>query len=147
MARPLMQFLILLLTLLASDVPDAYVDRIERYITFAVECEDMIKSYRLASEWVYPRSPHIGSLLELRHHHCRGGAYAHDWPMKVALKPLYDASEQLNGFEFRTLHIIVRTCKLISRTTWCCWDDPKEIWYNYSTALTEEEQLLYTIMD
>ena len=135
-----MKLLILILTLLANDVN---VDRIERYATFAVECQDLIKSYGLASNYVYKRGKDIGPLLELRHHHCHGGAYVWDWPMKVALKPLYDASEQLIGFEFETLHIITHTCKLTSKTTWHCWETPKEIRYGYSTMINEEERFIY----
>jgi len=146
-----MHILILILTLVANNATQEHLNRIERYITFATECEDLIKSYGIATEWVYPRSPHIGSLLELRHHHCHGGAYAHDWPMKVALKPLYNASERLIGFEFRTLHIITHACQVTHITkgkeAWHCWEDPKNIWYGYSVALTEEEQLLYNTID
>jgi len=126
------------------------------------DCKEFHRAYQLAAEWVYPRAieesrANIGPLLAREHHNCDAWLPADIYPMKVAVRPLYsdsglplydifeDEHGELIGFEFRTLHIIVRTCKIISRTTWKCWDDPRDIWYGFTIGLTEQEKFLYAI--
>ena len=139
-----MQTLILLLTLLAS-TPD---------------CDkEFIKTYRLAAEHIYPRSSFIGRLFPLELHNCDGWLPIDIYQGKVVIRPLYEDSglplydifedewEELIGFEFRSWHQNMKTCKLITKTTWCCWEDEREIVRGYSIALTERDRFLYAIME
>ena len=140
-----MQILILLITLIAAN--NSVCD------------EEFAKAYKLAASYIYPKSPFIGTLLPLESHKCHGGLSPYWNPGKVALRPLYNDSglplydmfeeewEELVGFEFRSWIRIVKTCKLITPTTWHCWEDNRELWRGYSIALTEREKLLYAIIE
>jgi len=141
-----MQFLIILLTLLTTATPTL--------------CdEEFTRNYKLATEWVYPNNAYIGEILAIKEHKCQGGLSPYWIPGKVAVRPLYADSglplydifeeewEELVGFEFRSWIMIIKTCKLITKTTWRCWKDQRELWRGYSVMLTEQEQFLYAIMD
>tara|TARA_R100000234_G_C4893520_1_gene132500 strand:+ start:88 stop:510 length:423 start_codon:yes stop_codon:yes gene_type:complete len=128
--------------------------------TVPLNCDDeFTKTYKLATEWVYPDNMHIGTLIEFEDHKCDGWLPPDIYPGKVAVRPLYDDSGlplydmfedewgELIGFEFRSWNMIVKTCKLITPTTWCCWKDEREYWRGYSIALTDREKFLYAIMN
>lgn len=139
-----MQLLIILLTLLTATTPTL--------------CDqEFTRAYKLATEWVYPNNTYIGEILAREEHNCNSWLPAYWNPGKVAVRPLYDDGlplydifeeewEQLVGFEFRSWNQIVKTCKLITKTTWHCWDDERELWQGYSIALTEQEKFIYAIM-
>ena len=139
-----MQTLILLLTLM----------------TVTPDCDkEFVKTYRLAAEYVYPRSAFMGRLLPLELHKCDGWLPIDIYQGKTVIRPLYEDSglplydmyedewEELVGFEFRSWSQNMKTCKLVTKTLWCCWEDEREIIRGYSIALTEREKFLYAIMD
>ena len=126
--------------------------------------EDFAKAYNIAEEYTYPRASRsigrdIGPLIPMEAHRCDGWLPGDIYPMQVAVRPLYNDSglplydifedewdnPELIGFEFRTWHEIVRTCKLKSKTTWVCWDNHYCKWNGFSIALTEEEKFLYSL--
>jgi len=141
-----MQLIILLALTIATTAP-THCDK------------EFSKAYRLAAEWVYPNNTYIGELLPLEEHNCNGWLPAYWYPGKVAVRPLYSDSglplydifedewEVLIGFEFRSWNQIVKTCRLITKTTWHCWKDERELWQGYSIALTEREQFLYAMLN
>ena len=140
-----MQILILIITLITATPP--HCDK------------EFAKAYKLAATHVYPRMAFIGRLMPLESHRCSGWLPADIYPGKVAVRPLYsdsglplydifeDEHGELIGFEFRSWVEIIKTCKLITKTTWCCWEDEREIWRGYSVALSEEEKFLYATID
>jgi len=119
--------------------------------------EEFTRTYKLATEWVYPDNAYIGEILPEKEHRCNSQLPPYWHPGKVAVRPLYNDSglplydifeeewEELVGFEFRSWIWIVKTCKLITKTTWRCWKDERELWRGYSVALTDREKLLYAI--
>ena len=140
-----MQIIILLITLIA---------------TAPVLCDqEFIKAYKLAAEHVYPKSTYIGKQLPLELHNCDGWLPIDTYQGKVVVRPLYKDSglplydifegewEELVGFEFRSWHQNMKTCRLITKTTWCCWEDEREIVRGYSIALTDREKLLYAMLE
>ena len=145
-----MQTLILILILTTTN-PSNY-DIASCHIEF-------VKAYNFAAEWIYPNNSYIGELLDKGDHNCNGWLPADIYPGKVAVRPLYSDNglplydmfeeewEELIGFEFRSWNQIVRTCKLITKTTWRCWEDKRELWQGYSIALTEREKFIYAIMN
>jgi len=124
--------------------------------------QEFVKSYQLATQWVYPRNADIGPLLPLESHKCNAWLPGYHYPGKVAVRPLYSDSglplydifenewEVLEGFEFRILHIITHTCKITSiekgNETWECWENYYEYWNGYSVALTAKEKMIYAIL-
>ena len=132
--------------------------------TVPLNCDDeFTKTYKLATEWVYPDNMDIGPLIEFEHHKCDGWLPPYWYPGKVAVRPLYSDSglplydifedewEVLEGFEFRIFHIITHTCRLTNITkgieAWECWENYHEYWNGYSIQLSEQQKLLYAIMD
>tara|TARA_A100001391_G_scaffold167946_1_gene128418 strand:- start:103 stop:468 length:366 start_codon:yes stop_codon:yes gene_type:complete len=80
-------------------------------------CRDFSRAYDIG-ERIYAEHHHIGPLLGLEAHVCDGWLPIHEYPGKVAIRPLYNdaglplydifakENRELVGFEFRTLHII-----------------------------------------
>ena len=157
-----MQIITLILTLLITTVPPQIVcwDYGEDDQAATSLCDqEFNRAYILATEWVYPANAYIGKLLPKKEHNCDSWLPAYWNPGMVAVRPLYhdsglplydifeDQWEELVGFEFRSWVHIVRTCKLITKTTWHCWEDDRELWRGYSIALTEREKFIYAILE
>ena len=80
-------------------------------------CEDFMSAYNIG-EHVYTENAYIGPLLGLEAQECTGWVPIHDYPGKVAIRPLYNDAglplyqifakdnHELVGFEYRTLHIV-----------------------------------------
>ena len=156
-----MQFIIIL-TILTTIAPTQITcwDSGEEVSGTPTICDlEFTRTYKLATEWVYPDNAYIGELLTMQEHNCDSWLPAYWNPGKVAVRPLYNDSglplydifeeewEELVGVEFRSWAYIVRTCKLVTKTTWHCWEDERELWRGYSIALTEQEKFLYVIME
>ena len=52
-------------------------------------CQDFSRAYNIG-EYIYAEHHYIGPLLPLEAHVCDGGLPIHEYPGKVAIRPLYN---------------------------------------------------------